>query len=160
MRRRWQVRILRHDGDAHPLGLTMSRFAELNRTQSRTPFPYPPPVPYVVLLGDSIFENQTDTAGAPDVVGQLRAVTPLSWQAQGVCAIDGSTTGDLAGRLERLPKDAAHLVISFGGDDALLELEILEAPVGSAAEGLDLIGERIGSFEKAHGAYPRLGARA
>lgn len=106
-------------------------------------------MPHVVLLGDSIFDNQTYTAGAPDVVGHLRTVLPTSWQAT-LGAVDGSTTGDLAGQLERLPNDATHLVVSLGGNDALLNLDLLEAPVRSVPEALDLLGERVASFEMAY----------
>ena len=58
------------------------------RTQSRTPFPYPQLVPHVVLLGDSIFDIQTYTAGVPDVMGHLCTVLPASWQAT-LCTVDG-----------------------------------------------------------------------
>lgn len=104
---------------------------------------------HVVLLGDSIFDNQTYTAGAPDVVGHLRSLLPPPWQAT-LCAVDGSTTGDLAGQLERVSEDATHLVISLGGNDALLNLDVLEAPVTSTSEALSVFGERIGRFEKAY----------
>lgn len=120
-----------------------------NRTPFRRGGPYPAPVPHIVLLGDSIFDNQTYTSGAPDVVGHLRTLLPESWQAT-LCAIDGSTTGDLAGQLERVPADATHLVISLGGNDALLNLDVLDAPVSSIPEALALFGERIDQFEAAY----------
>ncbi len=106
-------------------------------------------MPHIVLLGDSIFDNQTYTAGAPDVVGHLRTLLPPPWQGT-LCAIDGSTTGDLSGQLERIPQDATHLVISLGGNDALLNLDVLDAPVSSTSDALAIFGERIGPFEKAY----------
>ena len=103
----------------------------------------------IALLGDPIFDNQTYTAGAPDVVGHLRSLLPSPWQAT-LCAVDGSTTGDLAGQLERVHADATHLVISLGGNDALLNLDVLDAPATSIPEALDVFAERIGRFENAY----------
>ena len=132
-------------------------YAKLNGTPSRRHATYPSPVPssatphHIALLGDSIFDNQTYTAGAPDVVGHLRAILPPQWQAT-LFAIDGSTTGDLAGQLKGVPPDATHLVISLGGNDALLNLDVLETPVTSTSDALAAFGERIGRFEKAYSA--------
>lgn len=105
--------------------------------------------PHIALLGDSIFDNQVYTGGEPDVVHHLRDLLPSSWQAT-LCAIDGSTTGDLTAQLSRVPPDCSHLVISLGGNDALLNLDLLATPVTSAPEALLLFGERIGRFELAY----------
>ena len=104
---------------------------------------------HVALLGDSIFDNAVYTDGEPDVVHHLRHLLPSPWQAT-LCAIDGSTTGDLAAQLTRVPPDCSHLVISLGGNDALLNLDLLATPVASAPEALVLFDERIGRFEKAY----------
>ncbi len=37
--------------------------------------------PHVVLLGDSIFDNQAYTRGEPDLVHHLRRVLPVPWRA-------------------------------------------------------------------------------
>jgi hypothetical protein len=47
------------------------------------------PSPLIALLGDSIFDNATYTAGAPDVVSHLRALLPAGWRAT-LLAVDGS----------------------------------------------------------------------
>lgn len=104
---------------------------------------------HIALLGDSIFDNHVYTGGEPDVVHHLRGLLPAPWQAT-LCAIDGSTTGDLAGQLARVPPDCSHIVISLGGNDALLNLDLLETPVASSSEALLLFGERIGRFELAY----------
>ena len=104
---------------------------------------------HIALLGDSIFDNHVYTGGEPDVVHHLRGLLPSPWQAT-LCAVDGSTTGDLAGQLARVPPDCSHIVISLGGNDALLNLDVLETPLTSAPEALLLFGERIGRFEKAY----------
>lgn len=101
---------------------------------------------HVVLLGDSIFDNRAYTAGAPDVVGHLRALLPSTWKAT-LCAVDGSTAADLEEQLPTVPPDASHLVVSIGGNDALLNSDLLGKPVGSTAEALALFSQRSSAFE-------------
>lgn len=101
----------------------------------------------IVLLGDSIFDNATYTEGEPDVLQHLRAILPNGWDAM-LCAVDGSTTGDLHDQLETVPSNASHLVVSIGGNDALLNSDLLNTPVRSTAEALTLFGERARKFEK------------
>jgi len=64
--------------------------------------------------------------------------------------VDGSTAADLAEQLKTVPSDSTHLVISLGGNDALLNSDLLGLPVRSTAEALALFGERVGRFESAY----------
>jgi lysophospholipase L1-like esterase len=104
---------------------------------------------HVVLLGDSILDNAAYTQGAPDVLTHLRSFLPKGWRAS-LAAEDGSTTNDLARQLARVPADATHLVVSIGGNDALMNRDLLETPVPSTAEALSLFSTRIAAFEKAY----------
>ena len=104
---------------------------------------------HIALLGDSIFDNRAYTGGEPDVVSHLRAILPASWRAS-LCAVDGSVTADLAAQLPRVPSDASHLVISLGGNDALLNSDLLARPVSSTTEALALFGDRLARFESAY----------
>ena len=104
---------------------------------------------HVALLGDSIFDNRSYTGGEPDVVTHLRDLVPAAWRAT-LCAVDGSTAADLADQLAEVPADASHVVISVGGNDALLNSDLLLTPVSSTAEALVLFGERVGRFEEAY----------
>ena len=105
-------------------------------------------VSHVVLLGDSIFDNAAYvTAGAPDVIRQVRQRLPYGSQAT-LAAVDGSKTRDVREQLRRLPADATHLVVSAGGNDALDSSDFLTAPARSTAEallGLADIGEEFES---------------
>ena len=74
---------------------------------------------HVVLLGDSIFDNGHYTQGGPDVVSQVRALLPSGWDVS-LLAVDGSTTENIAAQVEQLPETATHLVLSVGGNDALM----------------------------------------
>ena len=49
---------------------------------------------HVVLLGDSIFDNQAYVNGGPDVITQLNAILPQDWKAT-LLAIDGNITTDV-----------------------------------------------------------------
>lgn len=101
---------------------------------------------HLVLLGDSIFDNAAYTKGGPDVLRQVRALLPKPWRAS-LLAIDGSTTNDVPTQVGRLPKDATHIVLSVGGNDALMQLEVLDKPVSLVSEALGSLAEIVADFE-------------
>jgi hypothetical protein len=111
---------------------------------------------HIVLLGDSIFDNASYTNGLPDVVTHLRGLLPLGAKAS-LLAVDGSTTADLDDQLSKLPPDATRAVVSIGGNDALLNVDILSLPVSSTREALHLFGSRASKFE---GSYRAAVSRA
>jgi hypothetical protein len=104
---------------------------------------------HVALLGDSIFDNAPYTDGAPDVVAHLRAALPEGWGAS-LLAVDGSTTADLGPQIAHLEDDVTHVVLSLGGNDALLNSDLLNTPVASTAEALALFGVRVDAFEASY----------
>lgn len=104
---------------------------------------------HLVLLGDSIFDNAAYTGREPDVITHVRSILPARWKAT-LCAVDGSTTEDLPRQLPEIPEDASHLVVSIGGNDALLQVDLLDTPVRSTAEALELFGEQVGVFEESY----------
>jgi hypothetical protein len=101
---------------------------------------------HIVLLGDSIFDNQAYTSGGPDVITHLKAILPEAWRAT-LLAVDGDTTNDIPEKVDRIPPDATQLVISVGGNDALGDLPTLQTQVGSVTEALDVMSERTSQFE-------------
>jgi hypothetical protein len=105
-----------------------------------------PTATHVVLLGDSIFDNGAYTAGEPDVVTHLRNQLPGGWCAT-LCAVDGATTADLAAQLPRIPPNGSHVVVAVGGNDALQNSDLLSLRVGSSAEALRIIADRVAQFE-------------
>lgn len=104
---------------------------------------------HIVLLGDSIFDNASYTGSEPDVVSHLRAVLPDGWAAS-LRAVDGATTLNLEKQLESLPSDASHLVLSLGGNDALLNSDLLNTRVPSTADALALFADRLEKFERSY----------
>jgi hypothetical protein len=105
-------------------------------------------LPHILLLGDSIFDNGRYTLGAPDVISNLRKPLPSGWKSS-LLALDASTTADISKQLEALPIDASHLVLSVGGNDAIMNAGILNTPAASA-EALALLAEVAKKFEKAY----------
>jgi hypothetical protein len=105
----------------------------------------------VVLLGDSIFDNKAYIGGGPDVIAQLGAMLPAGSTAT-LAARDGSTTNDIAGQLEIVPKAATHLVISVGGNNALGEKGLIEEKAQSVAEVLDKLAKIKAAFRKSYAA--------
>jgi hypothetical protein len=91
---------------------------------------------HIVLLGDSIFDNAAYVLpGEPAVIEQLQSTLPDSWDVT-LLALDGSTTISILFRLQNIPFEATHLVVSVGGNDALSYLDILSDSAGSVAEVL------------------------
>ncbi|PWF55047.1 SGNH/GDSL hydrolase family protein [Massilia glaciei] len=103
----------------------------------------------VVLLGDSILDNAAYTAGGPAVIAHVRQQLPPGWRAT-LNAVDGATTDDLQPQLASLPPDASHLLLSIGGNNALLCQDILETPVTSSGEALLLFYALAQDFELAY----------
>jgi hypothetical protein len=104
-------------------------------------------MPHIALLGDSVFDNIAYTLGAPDVVAQLTAALPAGWRAS-LSAVDGSTATDIERQLVSLPAGVSHLVLSVGGNNALLVADILDTPVASTAEAFRLMAEVREKFEE------------
>ena len=103
-------------------------------------------MPHVVLLGDSVFDNAAYVSGGPDVVTQLRPMLPHGWSAT-LCAVDGAVVADVEGQLARVPRDATHLVVSAGGNDALGHTDLLSRPARSSTEVLGMLRDAAAPFE-------------
>jgi hypothetical protein len=103
-------------------------------------------MPHIVLLGDSIFDNAAYTDGGPDVVTQLRGKLPEGWRAS-LAAVDGARAADVAAQVAGVDASATHLVLSVGGNDALLASGLLDEPVYSSADALRLIAATVREFE-------------
>ena len=83
------------------------------------------------------------------MVTHLRNVLPPSWRAT-LAAVDGATVRDLVGQVRKVPSGATHLAVSVGGNDALMNSDLLRTRVVSTAEALGLFAERLVAFEEAY----------
>src|SRR6266436_10427635 len=108
-------------------------------------------MPHLVLLGDSIFDNAAYTSGGPDVVSQVRRFLPSEWGAP-LVAIDGPTTDNVAGQVQGMPKEATHLVLSVGGNNALMQasklgISFFGIPGTSSTKALESLADISDDFE-------------
>lgn len=101
---------------------------------------------HIVLLGDSIFDNQAYVGNEPDVVSHLREMIPPDWQAT-LKAVDGNVAEQVSGQLLGIPPDSTHLFISAGGNNAIMNADILSLQANSAAEVFDALSNRASDFE-------------
>lgn len=101
---------------------------------------------HIALLGDSIFDNKAYVGNEPDVISHLRAMIPPDWRAT-LCAVDGNLAEQVSGQLLEIPQDSTHLFISVGGNNAILNADILGLQTNSSAEVFDTLANRAGDFE-------------
>jgi hypothetical protein len=71
---------------------------------------------------------------------------PGDWEAT-LLAVDGDVTQDVIRQLKQLPKNATHLVISAGGNDALRHADMIEN-VESPEELTATLSEVLPSFRQ------------
>ena len=106
---------------------------------------------HVVLLGDSVFDNGAYVGAGPDVIAQVRERLPTGSTGT-LAAVDGALIGDVARQMARVPADTTHLVVSAGGNDALMHSGVLAERAGSMAEALDRLRVIATYFEREYGA--------
>lgn len=101
---------------------------------------------HIILLGDSIFDNQAYVKGGLDVITHLGGSIPAEWRAT-LRAVDGGTVENVRSQARDLPVDATHLIVSAGGNDALLQADILQQKAESSAEVLNKLADIAATFE-------------
>jgi lysophospholipase L1-like esterase len=101
---------------------------------------------HIVLLGDSIFDNAAYVSGGLDVVTHLRQQIPPEWRSS-LRAVDGSVVEDVRKQASDVPADATHLFVSAGGNDALLNVDVLQMKVSASAEVFDRLADSARAFE-------------
>ena len=80
----------------------------------------------------------------------MRARLPPGWQAS-LGAVDGAVTADVASQLGRVPREATHLVVRVGGNDALRQEPVLGGagcipPTDGYLQGLQEFAKKNGSL--------------
>ena len=102
-------------------------------------------MPNAVLMGDSILDNGLYVGTGEAVTDFLGQLLPGDWNIA-LLARDGSITGEVSAQLARRPRDASHLVVSCGGNDALGHLGILKAACSSVEQALAILAPLVSEF--------------
>jgi hypothetical protein len=103
---------------------------------------------HIILLGDSIFDNSRYVPGESAVIQHLERMLPNGWRAT-LLAVDGSETTTMSLQLGKIPRDASHLVLSVGGNDALgCSAVILHEPASSFREVLTRMEKIRSEFQR------------
>ena len=102
----------------------------------------------IVLLGDSIFDNASYVGhkGRP-IIDYLNDFVDKNTRAI-LLARDGATMRDVPRQIKKIPKEAAHIFLSIGGNNILNHLPFLEETGASVLEVLNKFYEMRKSFEK------------
>jgi hypothetical protein len=109
---------------------------------------------HLVLVGDSIFDNAAYVGNAPDVRRQVQELMPRVDRVT-LAARDGAVLNDVGLQLAGLPAGATHLVISAGGNDALLASGVLDGAAISVAEALEKLAAVADGFRESYAAMLR-----
>lgn len=100
----------------------------------------------IVLIGDSIFDNAGYVNDGESVIAQLNQKLPKNTKAT-LLAVDGDVTDDVFDQLKELPNDTTHVFVSCGGNDALRIASILNKPVESVGQAMDVFTQVKNQFE-------------
>jgi hypothetical protein len=102
---------------------------------------------HIVLLGDSIFDNASYVPGGPAVVQQLNDRLANGSRAT-LVAVDGAVVNSVERQISRIPRDATHLVISAGGNDALGASGVLGEGAASVADAVGRLADFVERFSE------------
>lgn len=118
---------------------------------------------HIVLLGDSVFDNARYAAPDPDVAECLRrelSAAGMDSSRVTLLAVDGCMTQGVRSQLLEVPRDATHLVLSSGGNDALSSEYLLWEEARTVAEALERFSGPVEAFRARYREVVRLMAAA
>lgn len=104
---------------------------------------------HIALLGDSTLDNGAYTSGGPSVIDHLRRLLPTSDEAT-LLAVDGATTQNIENQLGKMSDGATCAVLSVGGNDAVMEISVLERPAENVSDALAEMSRVARRFEEAY----------
>lgn len=102
---------------------------------------------HLTLLGDSIFDNRAYVGeNGKDVITHLEDIVPQNWKVK-LEAVDGSLARDVNSQLQEIESEATHFFVSAGGNNAIMNSDILALELNSSAELFASLAYRIDIFE-------------
>lgn len=103
---------------------------------------------YIVLLGDSIFDNASYAGpGGKPVIDYLNEYTPRQCKAV-LLARDGAVMRDVLLQADKIPSESKDIILSIGGNNIRQYLSILEEPAATVSQVLNRFYEIKMSFEE------------
>lgn len=103
---------------------------------------------HIVLLGDSIFDNGPYVPENETVSDHLAVILPHGWRAT-LLANDGAVVYSVAEyQIKQIPRDATHLVLSIGGNNALGISSMLGKKVDSIRDALAILSKPLLDFSE------------
>ena len=101
---------------------------------------------HLILVGDSVFDNAAYVDG-PDVRAQVETNMPCDWTVS-LLAVDGAYILDIPDQLDETPDDAQILFVSAGGNDVLVQTEVLGDAVSSIGQALLRLDDAVFQFRE------------
>jgi hypothetical protein len=102
---------------------------------------------HIVLLGDSIFDNQPYVKIGSAVIDI--ASKELEHKVT-LLAVDGNVCADVEEQLKKLPEDTTDIFLSCGGNDALGALPMMDIPTKNINESLVKLYDMKENFRVAY----------
>lgn len=101
---------------------------------------------HLILAGDSVFDNAAYVDG-PDVRAQVETKISSDWTVS-LVAVDGAYIADVPDQIGNIPTDVSKLIVSVGGNDVLVQTEVLSDAVSSIGQALLSLGDAVGQFRE------------
>ena len=102
---------------------------------------------HVTLLGDSTLDNAAYTDGGPAVADHLGALLAGRGNAD-LLAVDGAMAADVQDQVRLASHDTTHVVLSVGGNDAMMQVDILTQPASRVWDALLALADVVDLFEQ------------
>ena len=83
---------------------------------------------------------------------QVSSLAKISWKKKmpewkmTLLAVDGSLTSDIHEQLDDFPRDATHVFVSCGGNDAIDNVDVLNESASNVEEALVKLSQRKETF--------------
>jgi len=103
-------------------------------------------MPHIVLLGDSILDNGVYVEPGCATIDAFRKRLPAGWEAT-LLARDGAVVSEIQWQIKEMPPTATHVVLSGGGNDAIMQVSVLAERVRTVGDALLRLRQIADDFE-------------
>ena len=103
-------------------------------------------MPHIVLFGDSILDNGVYVEPGCATIDALSKRLPSGWEAT-LLARDGAVVNEIQWQFKEMPPTATHVVLSVGGNDAIMQVTVLAERVRTVGDALLRLRQIADDFE-------------